>query len=125
MTAPRKRIVVTGPTSGIGRQIALDLAREGADLILACRDSVKGSALVEELSRNRPEAAVVVPVDVSSHQSIRDFGRELRHRYQSLDVLVNNAGTVQLDRRESVDGLELTFATNVLGYHLMTRELLP
>ncbi len=125
MTVPRKRIVVTGPTSGIGKQIALDLAREGADLILACRDSMKGAALAEELSRNRSEAAVVVPVDVASQQSIRNFGRELRHRYQSVDVLVNNAGTVQLDRHESVDGLELTFATNVLGYHLMTRELLP
>ena len=126
MTVPRKRIVVTGPTSGLGRQIALDLAREGADLILACRDTVKGAALADEISRNSSGAsAAVVPVDVSSQRSIRDFASELHRRFQRLDVLVNNAGTVQLDRHDSVDGLELTFATNVLGYHLLTRELLP
>lgn len=126
MTVPRKRIVVTGPTSGLGKQIALDLAREGADLILACRDTVKGAALADEISRNGSgTSAAVVPVDVSSQRSIRDFASELRRRFQRLDVLVNNAGTVQLDRHESVDGLELTFATNVLGYHLLTQELLP
>ena len=125
MTVPRKRIVVTGPTSGLGKQIALDLAREGTDLILACRDTVRGAALADEISRNGSgTSAVVVPVDVSSQRSIRDFASEL-HRFQRVDVLVNNAGTVQLDRHESVDGLELTFATNVLGYHLLTRELLP
>jgi NAD(P)-dependent dehydrogenase (short-subunit alcohol dehydrogenase family) len=46
-------------------------------------------------------------------------------RYPRLDVLVNNAGTIQLDRRQSADGIELTFATNVLGYHLLARELMP
>lgn len=123
---PRKRIVVTGPTSGIGKQIALDLARPGVDLILACRDTLKGAALAEEISKNGSDStAVVMEVDVSSQRSIRDFSRELRGRYPRLDVLVNNAGTAQLDRHETVDGIELTFATNVLGYHLLTRELLP
>ena len=54
---------------------------------------------------------------------MRAFAEAFRQRYDRLDVLVNNAGTSQGERRESVDGIEMTFATNVLGYHVITREL--
>src|SRR5262245_23376175 len=64
-------------------------------------------------------------LDSSSQRSIREFARELGARYKSIDTLVNNAGTSQFERLESVDGIELTFATNVLGYHLLTLEILP
>jgi NAD(P)-dependent dehydrogenase (short-subunit alcohol dehydrogenase family) len=62
-------------------------------------------------------------VDVSSRHSIDAFVSSYRARHAPIDVLVNNAGTIQGERRESVDGVEVTFATNVLGYHLMTRGL--
>jgi len=118
-----KRVIVTGPTSGIGRQIALDLGARGADLVLACRDMDRGKSVASDIAR-RGGHADVLHVDVSSLQSMRAFAEAFRERYDSLDVLVNNAGTSQGRRRESVDGIEMTFATNVLGYHVLTRELL-
>lgn len=66
----------------------------------------------------------VIPVDTSSRHSIRAFAREYERRYDHLDVLINNAGVLCPQRTTSGDGLELTFATNVIGYYLMTRELL-
>jgi NAD(P)-dependent dehydrogenase (short-subunit alcohol dehydrogenase family) len=66
----------------------------------------------------------VVHVDVSSRQSVEAFAGEYIASRPPIDVLINNAGTIQGERRESVDGIELTFATNVLGYHRVTRGLL-
>jgi len=118
-----KRVIVTGPTSGIGRQIALDLGTRGADLVLACRDVDKGRSVANDVEQGGGRADVL-HVDVSSVQSMQTFAEAFRQRYDRLDVLVNNAGTSQGERRESVDRIEMTFATNVLGYHVLTRELL-
>ena len=119
------RIIVTGPTSGIGKEIARRLARDGAEVILACRDVKRGEQTAEQIAH---EAAVdrpaVIPVDTSSPVSVSEFAREFKQRYDRLDVLVNNAGVLCPQRQTSVDGIELTFATNVIGYYLMTNELL-
>jgi NAD(P)-dependent dehydrogenase (short-subunit alcohol dehydrogenase family) len=118
-----KRVIVTGPTSGIGHQIALDLSARGADLVLACRDLDKGGRVAREIHEHGGRADVL-HVDASSIRSMHAFAEAFRQRYDGLDVLVNNAGTSQGERRQSVDGIEMTFATNVLGYHVLTRELL-
>jgi len=121
-----KVVLVTGPTAGIGREIALALARQGAELVLGCRDLERGRRTAEELRALRGAGGVeVMQVDTSSRRSIRDFAQAFRSARARLDVLVNNAGVSQGERRTSVDGLELTFATNVLGYFLLTNELLP
>ncbi len=122
-----KRVLITGPTSGVGKEIAMELAALDAELILACRDLKKGKvAAVEITKRTGSTKLVVMKMDASSQKSIREFAREFRRRYRRLDVLVNNAagnrGT--LPKVDSVDGIELTFATNVLGYFLLTQELL-
>ncbi len=120
-----KRVLVTGPTAGIGRQIAVDLAALGADLVLGCRNRERGERLAEEL-RGVPGigSASVLEIDLSSQLSIRNAAAVYRSSWGKLDVLVNNAGVAQGERCESVDGIELTFATNVLGYFLLTCELL-
>jgi NAD(P)-dependent dehydrogenase (short-subunit alcohol dehydrogenase family) len=122
-----KRILITGPTSGVGKEIAIQLAALGAELILACRDIKKGNKTAAEITkRTGSSKLVVMKIDTSSQKSIREFAREFRRKYRRLDVLVNNAagnrGT--LPKINSVDGIELTFATNVLGYFLLTNELL-
>ncbi len=121
-----KVVLVTGPTAGIGREIALALARQGAELVLGCRDLGRGRRTAEEL-RALPGAVSVevMQVDTSSQRSIREFAKAFRASRPRLDVLVNNAGISQGERKTSVDGLELTFATNVIGYFLLTNELLP
>jgi NAD(P)-dependent dehydrogenase (short-subunit alcohol dehydrogenase family) len=122
-----KRVIITGPTSGIGKEIAVQLAALGAEIILACRDIKKGNQATAEITRRTGSTKlVVIQMDASSQKSIREFAREFRKKYRRLDVLINNAagnrGT--LPKINSVDGIELTFATNVLGYFLLTQELL-
>jgi NAD(P)-dependent dehydrogenase (short-subunit alcohol dehydrogenase family) len=120
-----RRVVITGPTSGIGREIATGLASLGAELVLACRDVGSGEQTAGDISRSTHAADVaVMPVDMSSQDSIRQFVLAYRNRFSGLDVLINNAGIIRSGRETSVDGIELTFATNVLGYFLLTLELL-
>lgn len=122
-----KRVVITGPTSGIGKEIAMELGKLGADIVLGCRDMIKGRQTAEEISNNTGAASIdVMHIDTSSIQSIQEFARHFRKKYSRLDVLVNNAGVNRAGqpRQNSVDGIELTFATNVLGYYLLTWELL-
>jgi NAD(P)-dependent dehydrogenase (short-subunit alcohol dehydrogenase family) len=120
-----KQVVVTGPTSGIGRQIALELGALGAHLVLACRDEAKGHDVALAIAK-QPNAGrvAVLQLDVSNQTSVTAFATAYRKQHPRIDVLVNNAGTVQGERRDNADGIELTFATNVLGYHLVTNALL-
>ena len=123
-----KRVIITGPTSGVGKEIAVGLAELGTEVILACRDAKKGNKVASEITRRTgTKNVVVMKIDTSSQKSIREFGREFRRRYRRLDVLINNAGGNRgtLPKVDSVDDIELTFATNVLGYFLLTQELLP
>jgi NAD(P)-dependent dehydrogenase (short-subunit alcohol dehydrogenase family) len=122
-----KRVIVTGSTSGVGKEIAVQLAALGAELILACRDLQKGNAVKSEIAqRTGSSTLVVMYMDASSQKSIREFAKEIHQKYSRLDVLVNNAAGNRgaLPKINSADGIELTFATNVLGYFLLTQELL-
>jgi len=120
-----KRVIVTGPTSGFGKEIALQLARLGAEVVLACRNVKLGEEIAEEIAhRTASKNCVVMHIDTSDQKSIREFARQYRKNYSRLDVLINNAGLNRTQRHMSVDGVELTFATNVLGYFLLTRDLL-
>lgn len=122
-----KRVVITGPTSGIGKEIALELAALGADLVLGCRNIMRGNQTAEEISSKTGNTNVdIMQIDTSSIQSIKEFVRQFFDKYSRLDILVNNAGINRTGqpRQDSVDGIELTFATNVLGYYLLTKELL-
>ncbi len=120
-----RRVVITGPTSGIGRELATGLASLGAELVLACRNVERGVQTAEEISRStRATDVAVMPVDMSSQDSIRRFVCAYRNQFSGLDVLINNAGIIRSGRESSVDGIELTFATNVLGYFLLTLEML-
>jgi NAD(P)-dependent dehydrogenase (short-subunit alcohol dehydrogenase family) len=120
-----KRVVITGPTSGFGKEIALQLALSGAEIVLACRDVQRGKETAEEIARRTGNTTcVVMHIDTSDHKSIHEFAQQFRKTYSRLDVLINNAGINRTQRQMSADGIELTFATNVLGYFLLTRDLL-
>ena len=120
-----KTCIVTGANTGIGKEIARDLARMGASVVLACRSEERGGRALQELVRDtKNDDLALLPVDLSSQASIRAFAREFEAQYQRLDVLVNNAGIWPSERELSADGIEMTWATNVLGYFLLTNELL-
>ncbi len=118
--------IVTGPTSGIGKETARGLARLGARVVLACRDPVKGAAVREEIAADTGNATLEVqPVDLSIPESIRAFAAAFQAGHPRLDVLVNNAGVLSFRRRLTAQGVEAHFAVNVLGPFLLTNLLLP
>ncbi len=120
-----KICMVTGAASGIGAATAQALAQQGATVILVDRDAEKGALTVEQIKQQTGNSAVeLMLADLSSQREIRRLAQQFEARYQRLDVLVNNAGAMFGERRESVDGIEMTFALNYLGYFLLTNLLL-
>ncbi len=119
-----KTVVVTGATQGIGYAAALALARMGARVVITARDRGRGETAAAEISADARVPVELVLCDFASMASIREGAAAVLERCDRLHVLLNNAGALFLERRTSVDGLELTFATNHLGYFLFTALLL-
>lgn len=118
--------VVTGATGGIGKEIARGLVRQGATLIIGARNAAKGEAVAAELAQEPGGGKVeILPLDVSSLQSVRTFAVAVAEAHPALQLLVNNAGAWLNERGETAEGHELTLATNVLGPYLLTQLLLP
>ena len=118
--------LVTGANSGIGRATVEGLAGLGATVILVCRNEGRGLDARDSVRRETGNDSVRLEVaDVSTMSAVRDLAARVKDRYDRLDVLVNNAGVMLPERRLSEEGIEMTFATNVLGGFLLTHELLP
>ena len=123
-TMKGKVCIVTGATSGIGRVTALELAKMGATVVAVARDPAKGRALLDEMRNAAGAEAHLLLCDFSAQTAIRQLAADFKAKFDRLDVLVNNAGAVLGERRVTADGLETTFATNHLGYFLLTNLLL-
>jgi NAD(P)-dependent dehydrogenase (short-subunit alcohol dehydrogenase family) len=121
-----KTCLITGATGGIGEVTARELARSGARVIIVGRSPERCAATLGRIRGQTGATAVESLVaDLSSQDQVRRLADEVRERCDRLDVLVNNAGGMFLDRRETVDGIELTLALNHLSYFLLTNRLLP
>jgi len=120
----QRTVLVTGTTSGIGRETARQLARMGARVVMGVRDVERGKAIATRI-QNDGGIAEVLPIDLASFASVREAAARFLDTHPSLDVLVNNAGVALRNRQVSVDGHELTWETNFLGGYLLTRLLLP
>jgi NAD(P)-dependent dehydrogenase (short-subunit alcohol dehydrogenase family) len=117
--------VITGTTHGIGRVASRELARAGKTVVMLCRDVAAAGAVRADILRQAPRATIeVVRCDLASLASVRAAAAIVRRDYPRLGLLVNNAGMVSTRHRTSVDGFELTFATNHLGPFLLTALLL-
>jgi NAD(P)-dependent dehydrogenase (short-subunit alcohol dehydrogenase family) len=118
--------VVTGASSGLGLVVAEQLCAHGADVVMAVRDLAKGERVRAEILGRHPTAALQLRrLDLADLDSVNRFADELGSQFQSLDLLVNNAGIGGGPRRLSPQGYELTWATDFLGPFAMTGRLLP
>ena len=122
MNGPRT-CLVTGATAGIGRATAMALGRLGHHVIVAARDPVRAEHTRARVAAAGAASASVVRVDLASQESTRGAAAEVRERFGRLDVLINNAGLWSHRRAVTADGIEQTWAVNVLAGHLLIRLL--
>jgi len=121
-----KIVLITGANRGIGKETTRALARKGATIVMACRNLEKAESVGEMIQRESKNPNIqAMKLDLASLQSVRNFTREFKARYEKLDVLINNAGVFSMKREETEEGFELTMGVNHLGHFLLTHELLP
>jgi NAD(P)-dependent dehydrogenase (short-subunit alcohol dehydrogenase family) len=120
-----KICMVTGATSGIGRVTAEALAREGAHVIVVGRDRERSRAAASGIRESTGNFNVEFMVaDLASVEDVYRLARKFKEKYGRLDVLINNAGAIFMERRLSREGNEMTLALNFLGPFLLTNLLL-
>jgi NAD(P)-dependent dehydrogenase (short-subunit alcohol dehydrogenase family) len=121
-----KTTVITGATSGIGKETALALAKKDHAVYMLVRDTNKGGLLVKELiAKSGNKSVYAIECDLADLQSIRKAADELKAKLANIDILINNAGGIFPKRELSTDGFEMTFATNYLGHFALTSLLMP
>lgn len=120
-----KTVVVTGGNSGIGFEAARQMARKGAHVILACRDTGRAADALEQIRTLHPSASVeAMQLDLASLESVHRFARDFAAKSVPLDVLCNNAGVMAIPRRTTAEGFEMQIGTNHLGHFALTGLLL-
>ncbi|XP_058019926.1 dehydrogenase/reductase SDR family member 13 isoform X1 [Ahaetulla prasina] len=118
-----KTVLITGGNAGIGKATAVDLARRGARVILACRDKARGESAVYDIRRESGNSEVILMIlDLGSLNSVRAFAQTFLESEPRLDILINNAGVFQAG--QTADGFDLAFQVNHLGHFLLTHLLL-
>ncbi|MGW0230478.1 oxidoreductase [Actinopolymorpha singaporensis] len=118
--------VVTGANAGLGYHVALELARYGACVVLACRDPRRGEAALARIRRELARPCVELrPLDLGDLNSVRGFAARVTSEHPVLDLLVNNAGIMAIPRALTADGFERQFGVNHLGHFALTGLLLP
>jgi NAD(P)-dependent dehydrogenase (short-subunit alcohol dehydrogenase family) len=117
--------IVTGANSGLGLVTARELARAGAKVVLACRNTAKGENAMRECEAAAPGAELELEaLDLARLDSVRAFAERFRAAHDGLDLLINNAGVMATPRRYTADGFELQLGTNHLGHFALTGLLI-
>lgn len=121
-----KRALVTGASGGLGAEAARALASIGAEVILTARDLTKAEGVAEAIRSSTGNGSVsIMELSLDSQESIRAFAKNFLGKYDSLQILLNNAGVMACPLQRTKEGYEYQFATNHLGHFLLTCLLLP
>jgi NAD(P)-dependent dehydrogenase (short-subunit alcohol dehydrogenase family) len=121
-----KTIVITGPTSGLGKEVARQLAPTGANLVLVARNEEKCARVIEEIAPLcTGHTPVFVRAEMGDLESVRSACASMQQQFTHIDVLIHNAGALLNSRQISPQGIEQTVASHVVGPFLMTTLLLP
>ncbi|XP_026344252.1 retinol dehydrogenase 13 [Ursus americanus] len=124
-TIPGKTVIVTGANTGIGKQTALELARRGGNVILACRDMEKCEAAAKDIRGETLNHRVRARhLDLASLKSVREFAAKIIEEEGQVHILVNNAAVMRCPHWTTEDGFEMQFGVNHLGHFLLTNLLL-
>ena len=124
-TLKNKIVLITGATSGIGKETALGLAKLGATVVFTTRNKSKAEKIKKKLVKSTGNENInILKCDLASFESIMNCCKEFKLKYDHLHVLINNAAILDFKRRVSKDGIENMFATNYLAPFLMTNLLL-
>ena len=119
-----KTVIITGANKGIGKEAAKQIAKLGAKVYMACRSIDSANQAREEIvNETKNQNVFVRQLDLASVDSIINFSEQFKKEELKLDVLINNAGVMSQSKNITDNGVEMTFAINVLGHHLLTRLL--
>ncbi|MCL2846738.1 MAG: oxidoreductase [Firmicutes bacterium] len=117
--------IVTGSNTGLGFEVALELAARGAHVIMAVRSVERGSAARDRIIEQHPNATITVQeLDLSSLESVHTAARNIMAKFPHIDMLVNNAGSITSKGQKTKEGYEILFGTNHLGHFAFTMHLL-
>ncbi|XP_055737619.1 retinol dehydrogenase 12-like isoform X1 [Salvelinus fontinalis] len=120
-----KTVLITGANTGIGKETALDLAKRGARIIMACRDMEKAEgALKEVIQGSGSQNVVIKKLDLSNTKSIREFAETINKEETKLNILINNAGVMMCPYGKTADGFEMQIGVNHMGHFLLTHLLI-
>jgi NAD(P)-dependent dehydrogenase (short-subunit alcohol dehydrogenase family) len=129
MNVAGKTVLITGSTDGVGRYVALQLAAQGANLLIHGRDAARAKDVVDRIGRGGKGKATFYQADLSSLAEARKLADSVKADYKALDIFISNAGigsrNMGPERRVSADGHELRFAVNYLSGFLLAYALLP
>lgn len=120
-----KTVVITGANTGIGKETALDLAKRGARVIMACRDMERAQAAVKEVTElSGNENVVCMKLDLADSKSIKEFAEAINKGESQLNILINNAGVMVCPYGKTADGFEMQIGVNHMGHFLLTYLLI-
>jgi len=121
-----KTVIITGGNSGIGKETARKLAAQGMHVVIACRNPERGREALDDIAASTKKPRVeLIPLDLASFASIRQFAEQIQDRFKHIDILINNAGLLPFGRQLTKEGFEMQFGVNHLGHFLLTDMLLP
>uniref|UniRef100_A0A3P8PV79 Flj13639 n=1 Tax=Astatotilapia calliptera TaxID=8154 RepID=A0A3P8PV79_ASTCA len=121
-----RSFMITGANSGIGKATAMAIAKRGGTIHMVCRNKDKAEEARADIVKETGNKEVYVHIlDLSETKKVWEFAEGFKRKYKSLNVLINNAGAIMSQRDLNAEGLEKSFATNVLGVYILTKSLIP